>query len=154
MVRPGILIHGSPPGGGELTKIDLQPVFRLRARVVRMEQLRKGDTVGFSRFYEAKKPVWVATVPVGWADGYSSAAENGAVVLVNNKLYRVINVNASHCNLEIGEEEEVKIGDVATLIGPDNHEITPQGFANRIDGHNYLQINFKEMLPKFVFESF
>lgn len=154
MVRPGILIHGSSPGGSELAKIDLQPVFRLRAGVVRMEKLRKGDTVGFSRFYEAKKPVWIATLPVGWADGYASAAENGAVAMVNNKLFRVINVNASHCNLEIGDEEDVKVGDIATLIGPDDPAITPHGFAERIKGHNYLQINFKELLPKLVLESF
>jgi len=156
MVRPGILIHGSHPIGGEdeQAKVKLKPVFRLRARVVRMEQLRKGDTIGFSRFYTAERPVWIATVPIGWADGYASAAENGAMAMVNDKLYKVVNVNASHLNLEIGDAEEVKAGDIATLIGPDHAAITPQGFAEHINSHNYLQINFKESLPKFVHNTF
>jgi alanine racemase len=48
-------------------------------------------------------------------------------------------VIASHCNLLIGRKKELKVGDIATLIGPDHPDITPEGFARLIKGHNYLQ---------------
>lgn len=156
MVRPGILLHGSFP----LLKMSLskqfplKPTYRLRARVIRVEQLKKADTIGFSRFYKVPEKQWIATIPIGWADGYSSSAENGAKLLINDKLFTVVNVNASHCNVVIGREKEVEVGAVATLIGPDAPEITPEGFAKLIDGHNYLQINYKESLPKYVFDDF
>ncbi|MEM9649417.1 MAG: alanine racemase, partial [Bacteroidota bacterium] len=152
MVRPGILLHGSHPlvDMKSTDTLALQPTYRLRARVIRMEKLKKGDTIGFSRFYKLENDEWIATLPIGWADGYFSGAENGAKVLVNNQLFKVVNVNASHCNLSIGSEKSVEVGDVATLIGPDRPEITPEGFSELSNGHNYLQIQYKESIPKIV----
>ncbi|MDC6366848.1 MULTISPECIES: alanine racemase [Flavobacteriaceae] len=155
-VRPGILLHGSFPllDMPQSKKYRLQPTFRLCSRVIRVEKLKQGDTIGFSRFYELNQDEWIATVPIGWADGYSSSAENGAKILINGTLYPVVNVNASHCNVVIGKQKEVKVGDVVTLIGPDVPEITPEGFAKSIKGHNYLQINYKESIPKIVLDEF
>ena len=85
---------------------------------------------------------------------YYSGAENGAKVLVKDELNPVVNVNASHTNLSLGKQTNLKIGDIATLIGPDHDEITPEGFAESTDGHNYLQINYKESIPKRIYESF
>lgn len=156
MVRPGILVHGSYP----LAKMSIAeqfplfPTYRMKAQVIRIEKLRKGESIGFSRFYKLEKDEWIATLPVGWADGYNSGAEEGAFVLVNDQLYRVVNVNASHTNLLIGDKKTVDIGDTATLIGPDRPEITPEGFGKLVGGHNYLQINYKESLPKLVHEKF
>ena len=156
LVRPGILLHGTFPIAAmtESKNYPLQPTFRLRAKVIRMEKLRKGDTIGFSRFYEIPQDEWIATIPIGWADGYNSGAENGAKVLIGNKLFPVVNVNASHCNVRIGQERLIEVGAIATLIGPGRDEITPEGFAKSIDGHNYLQINYKESIPKSVYDDF
>ncbi len=151
-VRPGILLHGSYPLSQmeQSKKVPLYPTYRLKAPVIRVEKLLKGDTIGFSRFYKVETDEWIATLPIGWADGYYSGAENGAKVLINNSLYKVVNVNASHCNLSIGSQKKVNVGDVATLIGPDRPEITPEGFGKLTDGHNYLQIQYKESIPKIV----
>lgn len=156
MVRPGILLHGSFPSlqMKQAEQYPLRPTFRLRAKVVRVEYLKKGDTIGFSRFYKVPENQWIATIPIGWADGYSGAAENGARVWINGKLYPVVNVNSSHCNVVIGSEKDVDVGEAVILIGPDAPEITPEGFARLIDGHNYLQINYKESLPKYVVDDF
>ena len=156
LVRPGILLHGSFPlmDSAAAKVYNLRPTFRLKARVIRVEKLRAGDTIGFSRFYTARSDEWIATVPIGWADGYDSRSENGAKVLVGDELYTVVNVNASHCNLLLGESKKVAVGEVATMIGPDRPEITPEGFAKLINGHNYLQINYKESIPKYVQDSF
>ncbi|UII81128.1 alanine racemase [Flagellimonas sp. CMM7] len=154
LVRPGILLHGSYPlqGMPQSKQFSLTPTFKLKAKVIRMEKLKPGDTIGFSRFYKVKQEEWIATLPIGWADGYASSAENGAKVLINGTLYPVVNVNASHCNLVIGRKKDVKVGDVATLIGPDVPEISPEGFGKAINGHNYLQINYKESIPKIVLD--
>jgi len=156
MVRPGILVHGSFPLAkmDQAQKYPLQVPFRLKALVIRLEKLKPGDTIGFSRFYKVEKDEWIATLPVGWADGYDSGAENGAKVLLGDKLYPVVNVNASHTNVSLGIETDLQVGDVATLMGPDRPEITPEGFANLIDGNNYLQINYKESIPKKTYETF
>ena len=104
----------------------LKVAYRLNARVVRVEQLRTGDSVSYGRNYVAGSPVWIATLPIGHADGYLRKAVNGAKVLVNEKLYPVIGaVSASHTIVEIGEQPTVKVGDLATLVRPDHPEIHP-----------------------------
>ena len=155
-VRPGILIHGTYPLGEmhQAKKFKLRTPFKLKAPLIRLEKLKPGDTIGFSRFYTIEEDEWIATLPIGWADGYYSGAENGAKVLVKDELYPVVNVNASHTNLSLGKQTNLKIGEIATLIGPDHDEITPEGFAESTDGHNYLQINYKESIPKRIYESF
>ncbi len=155
-VRPGILLHGSFPNAKmeKAKEFPLEVSYRLKAPVIRLEKLKAGDTIGFSRFYKVEREEWIATLPIGWADGYDSRAENGAKVLLGNELYKVVNVNSSHTNISLGSETKIKIGDVATLIGPENPEITPAGFAKLIDGNNYLQIQYKESLPKRIYETF
>jgi len=155
-VRPGILLHGSFPLAqmSEAEKYPLQVSYRLKASVIRLEKLKAGDTIGFSRFYQVEQDEWIATLPIGWADGYDSGAENGAKVLLAGELYPVVNVNSSHANIALGADTKVKVGDVATLIGPEHPEITLEGFGKLVDGHNYLQINYKESIPKQVYETF
>jgi alanine racemase len=132
LVRPGISLYGAYPSneGVERSIAELRPAFRLRARVVRVQRLRPGDSVSYGRNYVAERPTWIATVPAGHADGYSRAAVNGARILINGRLYPVIGaVSASHAIVELGEEPTVSIGDVATLIGPDDPAIHPNTLA-------------------------
>ena len=67
LVRPGIALFGGYPSnpGSERAIAELQPAVRLRGRVVRVEQLREGDSVSYGRRYVAERPTWVATLPVG-----------------------------------------------------------------------------------------
>ncbi|KQC30354.1 alanine racemase [Flagellimonas eckloniae] len=155
-VRPGILLHGSFPSidMAEAKIYPLQVGYRLKAPVIRVEKLSEGDTIGFSRFYKVLKDEWIATLPIGWADGYNSSAESGAKVLLGDTLYPVVNVNASHTNISLGENTMITAGDIATLIGPDCPEITPEGFGKLVKGHNYLQINYKESITKHIYETF
>lgn len=155
-VRPGILLHGSFPVAGmrEAQTYPLRIPYRLKAPVIRLEKLRAGDTIGFSRFYRVEADEWIATLPIGWADGYDSRAENGAKVLLGGHLCPVVNVNASHVNVSLGPATRVEVGDVAVLCGPDRPELTPEGFGTLVKGHNYLQINYKEAIVKRVHEEF
>lgn len=151
-VRPGILLHGSVPGAAadEASLIDLQVSYRVRARIVRLERLPAGTTLGFSRFYKIDAPTWIATLPLGWGDGYPSAAENGAVIIARGRRFDVVNVNGNHTNVLVGREKSLAIGDLVTLVGPDDAAVTPAGLAERISSHNYRQIDLKGYLPKFI----
>lgn len=119
MVRPGMAIYGiySENEFRHTNILDLRPAISLKARVIYAKKLRKGDSAGYNRAYMAKDDVWVATIPVGHADGWPRAAAHGAKVRINDNLYPVIaSVSASHCIVEVGSEEKVKIGDIATFF--------------------------------------
>ena len=118
MVRPGMAIYGvySEQGFRTAKALNLHPAMALRTRVAYVKQLRKGDSAGYSRAYIAGEDVWLATLPVGHADGWPRAAAKGARVRIGDTLYPVIaSVSASHTIVEIGREQRVQIGDVATL---------------------------------------
>ena len=153
LLRPGMSLYGGYPDkfDEERTMAELRPAFRLRARVVRTDRLRPGDSVSYGRAYIAAKPTWIATIPLGHGDGYARTAVKGAKVLVGERLYPVIGaVSASHSIIEVGDEESVKIGDVATFLGPDRPEIHPNEVA-RVTGSVYdLLMHLNPALPRFI----
>jgi alanine racemase len=119
MVRPGMAIYGIYSENEFLHSgvMDLRPAISLKARVIYVKKLRKGDSAGYNRAYMALDDVWVATLPVGHADGWPRTAPQGAKVRINGDLYPVIaSVSASHCIVEIGRDERAKIGDTATFF--------------------------------------
>ena len=153
-VRPGIALFGAYPSGSdeERAAAVLRPALRLKARVVRVEKLRSGDSVSYGRNYVADKPTWIATVPVGHTDGMPRKAVDGARVLVNGSTYPVIGaVSASHTIIELGDEQRARIGDVATLLGPDDDAIHPNTFAAATGTSVYDRLmHLNPQLPKVV----
>ena len=118
MVRPGMALFGVYPEAGfrALNRMVLKPAGALRARVAYVKKLAAGESAGYNRAYVAKRDIWVATLPVGHADGWPRVAAKGAKVRIGGALYPVIaSVSASHTIVEIGPEPAVTIGDVATL---------------------------------------
>lgn len=154
MVRPGISLFGAYPSndGREAEIAELRPAGRLRARVVRVERLRPGDSVSYGREWVAEEPTWVATLPVGHSDGYPREAVRGAEVLINGKLYSPVGaVSASHTIVALGSEEEVSIGEVATLLGPDHPAIHPNAIAMKTGRSVYdLLMHLNGALPKVI----
>lgn len=136
-VRPGIALFGAYPTDwpAEVSiakdrAAELRPAVRLRARVVRVERLRAGDTVSYGRNYRAERPVWVATIPAGHTDGVVRESVRGARVLIGERTYPVIGaVSASHHIVEVGDEPTVRVGDVATVLGPDHPDVHPNRIA-------------------------
>ena len=152
MVRPGNALFGNYPSVEGMHELaDLKPVFRLCARVVRLERLEPGESAGFRRSYMAERPTWVALLPVGRTDGYPSTAATTCEVLIGGRLYPVISVNSAHTIVEIGAEKTVEVGDVATLIGPDHQAILPHTVADRT-GVRFLRLiqNLNARLPRRV----
>ncbi len=154
LVRPGIALYGGYPSrpDEERQKAELVAAFRLRARVVRVERLRTGDGVSYGRNYVAERPTWIATLPAGHSDGYSRRAVDGARVLINDRLYPAIGaVSASHTIVELGDEPSVKVGDVATFVGPDHPAIHPNAVAEAMGISVYdVLMHLSPSLPRVV----
>ncbi|NIM49344.1 MAG: alanine racemase [Gemmatimonadales bacterium] len=154
MVRPGIALFGAYPSEPEVERerAELKCAVRLRARVVRVARLRAGDGVSYGRNYVAQRPTWIATLPVGHSDGYPRKAVAGAKVLINGRRFPVIGaVSASHCIVELGDEPFAKVGDVATLLGPDDPVVEPNVLADAIGVSVYdLLMHLSAELPRFL----
>lgn len=153
MVRPGMAIYGIYPEnefrhGGVL---DLRPAISLKARVIYVKRLRRGDSAGYNRAYVAKDDVWVATLPVGHADGWPRSAAKGAKVRINGDLYPVVaSVSASHSIVEIGPEERVKIGDTASFFDAQSGS-RPEDVSESCGASVYdLTMHLNPLLPRRV----
>jgi len=124
----------------------------LSARIVRVERLEPGDSVSYGRNYVAEKPTWVATIPIGHADGYPRNAVNGCEVKIGDGLYEVIGaVSASHTIVELGDEKGAEVGDEAVLIGPDDPAVSPNAISERAGISVYdVLMHLNAKLPKLV----
>ncbi len=119
MVRPGMAIFGvySEPQFRAMGVMDLRPAIALKARVIYVKQLRAGESAGYNRAYVATRDTWVATLPVGHADGWPRAAARGASVSIGGAAYPVVaSVSASHTIVALGDEPRARVGDEATLF--------------------------------------
>lgn len=154
MVRPGMALWGGYPNDARTqeSKASLRCAFRLRARVVRVELLRPGDSVSYGRNYVASEPTWIATIPAGHTDGVPRVAVDGARVLIRNQTYPVIGaVSASHSIVELGRSSPVAVGDLATLLGPDHPDIVPDRIAEVTGASVYdLFMHLNPTLPRVV----
>ena len=119
MVRPGMAIYGiySEAPFRTMGIMNLTPAVALKTRVIYVKRLETGESAGYEKAYVAAKPVWIATLAVGHADGLPRSAANRARVRINGAFYPIVaSVSASHCIVEIGSEEAVKAGDVAVIF--------------------------------------
>ncbi len=151
MVRPGMAIFGvySEAHFREMGLVDLRPAMALRARVIYVKKLSKGDSVGYGRAFKAEHDVWVATLPVGHVDGWPRAAAKGASVRIGGKHYPVIGaVSASHTIVELGAEPSVSIGDVATFFDSETGS-RPEDVAAATGTSVYnLAMHLNPLLPR------
>jgi alanine racemase len=151
-VRPGIALFGAYPSDFESERAiaTLTPAVQMKARIVRVERLRAGDSVSYGRNFIAENPTWIATVPAGHTDGMPREAVTGAHVVVNGTPYPVIGaVSASHTIIELGSERSVEIGDVATMLGSEHAAIHPNQLAEATGTSVYDRLmHINPTLPK------
>ncbi|HXG39057.1 MAG TPA: alanine racemase [Bacteroidota bacterium] len=149
MVRPGMAIYGIyPEKEFRGTAMDLRPAVSLKTRVAYVKQLRKGESAGYNRAYVAPSDVWVATLPVGHADGLPRVAVKGAKVRIGGLLYPVVAISASHTIVDLGTETSVRIGDVATIFDWQEGS-RPEDFAYACGASVYdLTMHLNPLLPR------
>lgn len=125
MVRAGIILYGLYPSDEvSVDVLDLKPVMSLYSHVVHLKEVEAGTTVGYGATYEAKKRTKIATIPVGYADGYPRSLSNKASVLIRGKRAPIIGrICMDQFMVDVTDIPEVAMGDVVTLIGCDGDDI-------------------------------
>ena len=128
MVRAGVALYGCP---SVKTALPLRPAQRLEARVTCVKQIHRGDTVGYGRSFCASHDMRVATLPVGYGDGYMRACSNRAQVLLHGQRCPVVGrVCMDQMMVDVTQISDVREGDTAVLLGTQGNEcILPQQLA-------------------------
>lgn len=136
-IRLGISMYGLQ--SEELNKMDLAPVMSIKTKVVHVKTITKGETVGYSRTFTAQGKVDVATIPIGYADGFRRALSNKGEVLIRGHRAKIIgNVCMDHSMVDVTGIENVQTGDEAVIIGKQGgEEITAQEIADLTDTIHY-----------------
>ena len=140
MVRAGIVIYGLYPSEELRHKPDLTPVLSLRSVVSHVKTVKPGATISYGRKFTAQKEMKVATVPVGYADGYPRIlSAKGAQVLIGGKRCPILGrMCMDQLMADVSALPDVKVGDTVTLIGRDGEEaITADELANLEGSINY-----------------
>ena len=128
-IRVGSVLYGYNPGAPELPlPVALKNVLSLKSRIGAVHQLQAGESVSYGATYTATEPQWVATLPIGYADGYLRRM-GGMTVLVNGHAEKVIG-RVTMDQIVITLDRDYPVGTVVTLIGQDGDaEITVEDFA-------------------------
>ena len=115
-VRCGIALYGVSPFGGDPSQRGLRPALRWTSRVAALRDLAPGQSAGYGRRLIADRPLRVASVPVGYADGYPRLASGRAEVLVRGRR-RLVAATVSMDQLTCIVDDEVQLEDEVVLIG-------------------------------------
>lgn len=120
LVREGICIYGYNPSGEAARVLSLKPAMALRARVTDVKTLDAGVGVSYGHTYITNKPTRVATVPVGYADGYPRLLSNKAGVIIDEKYAPILGrVCMDQMMVDVTDIPSAQVGSIATLIGAD-----------------------------------
>jgi alanine racemase len=132
LVRPGVALYGVDPGGGLAESAGLRPALSWRSEVTMVKRLPAGERISYGWRYRLERDAWIATVPVGYEDGYLRALSNRADVLIGGRRRRVAgSVTMDQLVVEIGDDD-VHVGDEVVLVGTQGDErIT----ADELAGH-------------------
>lgn len=139
LVRAGIILYGLWPSDLVKKSVDIRPVMTLKSTVSHVKTLRAGESISYGGTYITNQETIVATIPVGYADGYPRSLSNKGSVLIHGKKAPILGrVCMDQMMVDVTHIEGVKRGDSVTLIGTDGTEIiTMEEFGNLAERFNY-----------------
>ncbi len=123
MVRAGICLYGYDPAPKTTRTIALKPVMTWKTQIVHIKELQIGDTVSYGRTFTAKQPMRIATLPVGYGDGYKRCLSNKASVLIRGRRAPIIGtVCMDQVMCDVTHIKDASIGDPVVLLGTQGSE--------------------------------
>lgn len=141
MVRPGIILYGLYPSDEvKKDRIKLKPVMSLKTKIAHIKTLSKGKSISYGGIFVTKRKSTIATLPIGYADGYSRAFSGKSHVLVNGQRAPVIGrICMDQCMVDVTDiEGSIHQGDDVVLMGTmDEDEILANELANIAGTINY-----------------
>ena len=139
-VRAGIILYGLYPSEDvEKEPVPLKPVMELKSHIVYIKTVGAGEGVSYGSTYITERETKIATVSIGYADGYPRALSSVGRVLVRGQYANIIGrVCMDQMMIDVSHIEDVQEGDVVTLVGRDgDHTITAEEIASYMNTINY-----------------
>lgn len=140
MVRAGISMYGYYPSDlVDKTRVKLKPAFTLKARIAHVKTVPSDTSISYGRIFTTSKTSQIATIPIGYADGYPRAMANRGQMLVHGQQVPVVGrVCMDQCMVDVSELSGVQAGDEVVIIGVQEEQLLPvETFAEAIDTINY-----------------
>jgi len=124
-VRPGLMLYGVSPLAFKPAdfshfkpQLNLAPVMTLQASVIAIQKIKAGDFVGYGNNWQSSQDTHIGVIAIGYGDGYPRHAENGTPVLLNNRIVPLVGrVSMDMITVDLGNNSQDKLGDIATLWG-------------------------------------
>ena len=140
MVRPGIILYGLRPSDFvDCSRLHLQPAMQFKARITNLKEVEAGVSVSYGRKFQTEKTTKIATVPVGYADGYSRILSQKAQMIAGNQLCNVVgNICMDQCMIDVTNVNNIAIGDDVIMFGKsDDIELPVESLAEKMGTINY-----------------
>ncbi|MFH0988388.1 MAG: alanine racemase [bacterium] len=117
MVRPGIMMYGYYPSEHVSRSVRVKPALTLSCKVSFVKRIEAGETVSYGRLFKATAPAWIATLPIGYADGYFRLLTGKSAVLIKGKKHPVAGrICMDQIMVDLGDVK-IAVGEKAILIG-------------------------------------
>ena len=151
-VRAGIILYGYYPSD-EVKKdnLKLKPVLTLKTKVSHVKELDEGMYISYGRTFKTERKSIIATLPIGYADGYSRLLSEKAKVIINGKFAKVVGrICMDQCMIDVTDIGEVKVGDEVILLGSDGKlKFDADDFAEAMGTINYeILCMIKQRIPR------
>ncbi len=139
LVRCGVAIYGLDPFQEGPAAHGLEPALCLESYVAAVKRFAPGESVGYGRQWVAAEPTWVATLPIGYGDGWRRALSNACDVLIGGRRRPLVGtVSMDNVTIDLGPEADARLGDRAVLIGVQGGErILAEEVARQLQTINY-----------------
>jgi alanine racemase len=139
LVRPGIMLYGAYPAKILQQMIELQPVMSLKTKIIALKTVPEGTSISYGRTFTCTRESLIATLPIGYADGYSRSLSNRAEVLIRGRRAPVVGVVCMDMVMvDATEIAGVSLGDDAVLMGSQAQEsITAEDIAEKMGSIAY-----------------
>ena len=126
MVRPGLSLYGLYSSEDISRDIGIRPVMSFKTRIIHIKNMESGDVVGYGRTYRITKPTRVATLPLGYDDGYNRLFSNQGEVIIRGKKASIVGrVCMDQCFIDVTNIKDVSVGDEVVLYGSQAQESIP-----------------------------
>ena len=151
-VRPGIILYGCYPSDEvDFDQLSIKPVMSVKANIVHLKDVPENFSVGYGRKYISTKPARIATLALGYADGYPRPYSPNAKVIVNGVVCPVAgNICMDQCMVDVSAVPNVKVGDEVIVMGSDGvNSVTADDIAKATGTISYeICCAFGQRLPK------
>ena len=150
--RPGIILYGCYPSDEvDINRLAIKPVMSVKANIVHLKDVPTGFSVGYGRKFIAERPSKIATLALGYADGYPRPYSQQAKVLVNGCVAPIAgNICMDQCMVDVTDVPDVKVGDEVIVMGTDGkNTILADDIAKATGTISYeIVCAFGQRLPK------